>query len=225
MTLDVYADLGSSPRGRGAQALGECFRDLRRIIPAGAGSTYLRRPQRWTTSDHPRGGGEHIRDHRSMTVSAGSSPRGRGAHRAISPSMPALRIIPAGAGSTSPCRGRTTCPGDHPRGGGEHMISLRMASRPSGSSPRGRGALQDSHFPRERGGIIPAGAGSTGTSRTPGNGRPDHPRGGGEHYAVVASTGCTHGSSPRGRGARSPHRRGHWRVGIIPAGAGSTTPS
>ncbi len=71
-----------------------------RIIPADAGSTNemdltLCRPE-----DHPRGCGEHSYPIDKMMLDEESSPRMRGAPGASREAEPALRIIPADAGST-----------------------------------------------------------------------------------------------------------------------------
>ena len=73
------------------------------------------------------------------------------------------RIIPADAGSTSVLNVAECFPQDHPRGCGEHDMSVigRMIS--SGSSPRMRGALAGMARVVSVPGIIPADAGSTDT--------------------------------------------------------------
>ena len=91
-----------------------------------------------------------------------------------------------------------------------------------GSSPHTRGAHFLELHPVERIRIIPAYAGSTPPSVTPGTCSADHPRIRGEH--VVALAGLLRG------GGSSPHTRGAPRLGkphdnhsrIIPAYAGST---
>ena len=111
-----------------------------------------------------------------------------------------LRIIPAGAGSTS---GGRACPhtrADHPRGRGEHSTGLRLVR----SCRR----------------IIPAGAGSTSQSPPDPCSRTDHPRGRGEHGGTYFGScgGC--GSSPRARGARDGGRLGHRLSPDHPRGRG-----
>ena len=71
-------------------------------------------------------------------------------------------------------------------------------------------------------GIIPADAGST--SRRPAAllAAKDHPRGCGEHGAVLAADDWAGGSSPRMRGAQSHDPKLHAVRRIIPADAGST---
>ena len=91
----------------------------------------------------------------------------RGA-RAPPPRPPPSRgIIPAGAGSTSSRRSRT--------------------SRPRGSSPQVRGAHPPGAPVVAQGGIIPAGAGSTSARRASRTAPWDHPRRCGEHSILPAS--------------------------------------
>ena len=75
--------------------------NLKRIIPADAGSTAPAPVSRSEGEDHPRGCGEHLAhmtdDHRF----GGSSPRMRGAHNWLELTTPYKRIIPADAGSTN----------------------------------------------------------------------------------------------------------------------------
>ena len=159
---------------------------------------------------------------------------GRGAHDA--------RIIPAGAGSTTPCgptpprmpdhptnAGSTLCvvccfwcSGDHPRGCGEHRVLVYCWLIPPGSSPRMRGAPRRARLGVGRRRIIPADAGSTIRRQAGYSTTRDHPRGCGEHHKLIQITARVHGSSPRMRGALP---LGPWHCGpegIIPADAGST---
>ena len=73
-------------------------------------------------------------------------------------------------------------------------------------------------------GIIPAYAGSTSTWARIACSRGDHPRVCGEHHVVKARVRIDQGSSPRMRGAPIGVSLCHFRDGIIPAYAGSTTP-
>ena len=117
---------GSSPRARGAHVDGCEQRGLGGIIPACAGST-----SGWTSTltgsgDHPRVRGEHPPGPPPPSLSAGSSPRARGARWGRRGLVDDQGIIPACAGSTG-CA-RPSC------------------ARAGGSSPRARGAPQA--FPR-----------------------------------------------------------------------------
>ena len=71
------------------------------------------------------------------------------------------RIIPADAGSTVLVDEEHPAGQDHPRGCGEHAVTMALSSAMSGSSPRMRGALLDMRVDSRYGGIIPADAGST----------------------------------------------------------------
>ena len=70
-------------------------------------------------------------------------------------------IIPADAGSTQNLAVRFDHPKDHPRGCGEHWITPSRTFRPSGSSPRMRGARVHADDVTDENRIIPADAGST----------------------------------------------------------------
>ena len=131
---------GSSPHTRGARGRRRVGWSWSGIIPAYAGSTNLRKSDRIPSPDHPRIRGEHksILTDRSMPV--GSSPHTRGAPVVASRGCVPPRIIPAYAGSTSPCAARTAVWPDHPRIRGEHKSILTDRSMPVGSSPHTRGA-------------------------------------------------------------------------------------
>ena len=75
----------------------------------------------------------------------------------------------------------------------------------------------------QRAGIIPAYAGSTLRVRVRGVRGGDHPRVCGEHSMRSARRERTSGSSPRMRGAPFEDTKARFRLGIIPAYAGSTS--
>ena len=110
-------------------------------------------------------------------------------------------IIPADAGSTSPCRCRGWRRRDHPRGCGEHALTRVMDKLNEGSSPRMRGALCAETYRHACIGIIPADAGSTYVLSECYHLSEDHPRGCGEHTAGYVTALQVRGSSPRMRGA------------------------
>ena len=213
---------GSSPRARGAP--GEFGEEVRFVglIPAGAGSTPRATSARSPTRAHPRGRGEHVIQLLRGLEASGSSPRARGAHRPAHGRGRAVRLIPAGAGSTSRCRGGVAARSAHPRGRGEHGIVCAMTTQEDGSSPRARGAQQRAQVRGEAQGLIPAGAGSTWLPRRPSAPARAHPRGRGEHTTCASSPAGRAGSSPRARGARQPLDLRTQGDGLIPAGAGST---
>ena len=102
MTLDVYADLGSSPRLRGTQTRWKQRVFPFGIIPALAGNTLLRHQRLLHSWDHPRACGEHSTSTRDDAIGMGSSPRLRGTQRICSfvftilGSSPRLRGTPHG---------------------------------------------------------------------------------------------------------------------------------
>ena len=135
--------------------------EIRGIIPADAGSTYVVNQSQDNTKDHPRGCGEHSVLDLPCVHDAGSSPRMRGALMETRHSVIEGRIIPADAGSTGRKEAGDRTMLDHPRGCGEHYGQLSQCWCLMGSSPRMRGARSPSlliHLARR---IIPADAGST----------------------------------------------------------------
>ena len=120
MMICVYAQLGSSPRMRGAPCCPGGDSQAQGIIPADAGSTVLQDIYDHDCRDHPRGCGEHTASPVDICSPEGSSPRMRGALAGRLGLIRRSRIIPADAGST-PVRMWTADPDeDHPRGCGEH---------------------------------------------------------------------------------------------------------
>ena len=107
--------------------------------------------------------------------------------------------------------------------GGEHSGSSPVDTRNVGSSPRGRGTLQNRVPAVSWQRIIPAWAGNTHHIDAQGEAQSDHPRVGGEHLYAEYFGLKTRGSSPRGRGTHGQHPFAVlvWR--IIPAWAGNTT--
>ena len=152
----------------------------------------------------------------------GSSPRMRGARVPVQHLRARVGIIPAYAGSTACAATSGTRAWDHPRVCGEHRILLDEAIIDKGSSPRMRGAPHRVVVVGERGGIIPAYAGSTRHAIADYHQLWDHPRVCGEHLMMTRSSRVTGGSSPRMRGALDDDIGHRKRAGIIPAYAGST---
>ena len=173
-------------------------------------------------SDHPRAGGEHRHKVGHSEAPSGSSPRGRGTHRAPGEREAWRRIIPARAGNTSRPQPNARSDPDHPRAGGEHGSSGQCSKAKCGSSPRGRGTHGERQAQRLLPRIIPARAGNTRSSTPWGRLSADHPRAGGEHVSGNLGTGGGNGSSPRGRGTPYGLFRGLLGRRIIPARAGNT---
>jgi len=166
--------------------------------------------------------GEHRATSRFLARDRGSSPRARGAPPPPPPPWRAGGIIPACAGSTPTSGLPASVAWDHPRVRGEHVYGLQVLQDHRGSSPRARGARRAGELRRMTRGIIPACAGSTISSSTASTPYGDHPRVRGEHVRGHRRQGRWRGSSPRARGALPEGHRGGFRVGIIPACAGST---
>ena len=91
---------GSSPRGRGKHDSGRARRPRVRLIPARAGKTFGLLSSFARVAAHPRAGGENSGAGVSVTVGAGSSPRGRGKPLRGLPNLGGERLIPARAGKT-----------------------------------------------------------------------------------------------------------------------------
>ena len=155
------ASRGSSPLARGAPARVRSTRDESGLIPAGAGSTSQRPGRDLGPGAHPRWRGEHWPSPPKWLGSLGSSPLARGALDPVALAGFYVRLIPAGAGSTSTPRTQSTSAGAHPRWRGEHCRTAIFSRRVTGSSPLARGAHTVFHIDVESGGLIPAGAGST----------------------------------------------------------------
>ncbi len=193
-----------------------------RFIPAWAGNTKRRVSPSWSTTVHPRVGGEHFIGPAPVGVANGSSPRGRGTPQRRAYQRESPRFIPAWAGNT-PSRAWQSWGGSvHPRVGGEHHFCRMAKPSPLGSSPRGRGTrhVPQQHLVGVR--FIPAWAGNTLRSTSVAAKWPVHPRVGGEHIKARAISGGHDGSSPRGRGTHWPAVSVFLRQRFIPAWAGNT---
>src|SRR5680860_890206 len=153
---EIKSALGSSPRGRGTHLYRRTTIAVPRIIPARAGNTRSSGAPSACPPDHPRAGGEHQIKAGSVSLTYGSSPRGRGTHRLRGSDKYGLRIIPARAGNTLARLCGPRSPSDHPRAGGEHAQASTKINPYSGSSPRGRGTRSTKGKAHERPRIIPA---------------------------------------------------------------------
>ena len=214
---------GSSPRGRGTHVVGDRWVCGARFIPAWAGNTATHILSFSLSPVHPRVGGEHSRTMARLTHWAGSSPRGRGTHQGHGYAEVRDRFIPAWAGNTRSPRLKPCWCSVHPRVGGEHPAKLRTVLRSVGSSPRGRGTLEEYRYRTAHIRFIPAWAGNT--FRYPAEALPTtvHPRVGGEHIAGGGVTASENGSSPRGRGTPVARTTTRCRRRFIPAWAGNTS--
>ena len=159
--------------------------------------------------------------HGHVTLSI--TPLTRGARHDARAGADPNGIIPAHAESTpglyTPCLAKR----DHPRSRGEHRGRRRPSGYILGSSPLTRGAPGSEILKVEAYGIIPAHAGSTGSSRQVQHSSTDHPRSRGEHQREYGSHRLRQGSSPLTRGARVLPIKVKASLRIIPAHAGSTS--
>ena len=196
---------GSSPHTRGALTRRGSVAEYLGIIPAYAGSTTRPGRVRPPGRDHPRIRGEHSLLPGFFAEGFGSSPHTRGARSDRS-------------------RRRRELP-DHPRIRGEHTATPPDGVIVLGSSPHTRGAPSRKPPPVVGGRIIPAYAGSTGTTWSAMKPTTDHPRIRGEHPRGRRAPARVSGSSPHTRGAHGDAAARRHRLGIIPAYAGSTRPT
>ena len=159
---------------------------------------------------------------KTIASTTGSSPQMRGALRRRMGARHRPGIIPADAGSTRRAPVCMSSYSDHPRGCGEHRAPPYSVAPWPGSSPRMRGAHTEVNHDIFEVRIIPADAGSTPRLLSQSRRWSDHPRGCGEHSALIVGLPLMTGSSPRMRGALR-QTEGLVRPGrIIPADAGST---
>ena len=132
------------------------------------------------------------------------------------------RLIPAGAGNTSPIGIEGPTLPAHPRGCGEHVVLDESSILKSGSSPRVRGTRARAANAALLGRLIPAGAGNTHARSALHASTPAHPRGCGEHEGGDRRAAAHLGSSPRVRGTRGCVASAGAGGRLIPAGAGNT---
>ncbi len=213
---------GSPPHARGARSWSLSFLRSGRITPACAGSTVPPPTAASRSRDHPRMRGEHASVKADKRRRGGSPPHARGAHQPSPVQSGRQRITPACAGSTSSGLPTRAVKGDHPRMRGEHGVGMVGPDEHSGSPPHARGAPPLICHRLSRGGITPACAGSTCSTRSTLSPSPDHPRMRGEHTSHLHYYLLQPGSPPHARGAHveSPDELDPQR--ITPACAGST---
>ena len=167
-------------------------------------------------------GGEN-RSRRAVQGSdPGSSPRGRGKRCNCCDDKENGGLIPAWAGKTQARFPDGRRDRAHPRVGGENRAEIAAIQTRAGSSPRGRGKLDQSSADTVTFGLIPAWAGKTRALRVTVMVSPAHPRVGGENGADHRQGSPTPGSSPRGRGKRCSRVLPLARGRLIPAWAGKT---
>ena len=133
-----------------------------------------------------------------------------------------LWLIPALAGTTSRSTRGSAWPPAHPRAGGDDGRQRRSVGPTGGSSPRWRGRLKCDGGRVERGGLIPALAGTTAARSADCISARAHPRAGGDDPITIPIVIMKSGSSPRWRGRRGLAGEPHTCCGLIPALAGTT---
>ena len=192
------------------------------LIPARAGNTEVFIAADLHDGAHPRSRGEHKSSVTCGLRSPGSSPLARGTHFIAVHYPYVAGLIPARAGNTPGFRKRPSTWRAHPRSRGEHVEVEEIVKFNEGSSPLARETHPGLAAHPARGGLIPARAGNTRRPLEIILNIGAHPRSRGEHdYAPVdASLGL--GSSPPVRGARDSVLDGVYKIGLIPARAGST---
>ena len=214
--------VGSSPRVRGKPAHGHAEGFRVGLIPACAGKTLPPRRAAVKTKAHPRVCGENPGGVLFALAAAGSSPRVRGKLQLAVSSVIRSGLIPACAGKTTCVRQRRWPVRAHPRVCGENVQIVDLAQGESGSSPRVRGKLVRCCGCGLDGGLIPACAGKTLSSRMLKTWAAAHPRVCGENHIVEDWQDYVKGSSPRVRGKHLQLADDSLRRGLIPACAGKT---
>ena len=133
--MSCPSDPGSSPLTRGKRSPHTGSSRLRRLIPAHAGKTRLRRRGYIPRSAHPRSRGENEGVEGSDSSLCGSSPLTRGKRSSQTRTSPLPGLIPAHAGKTLRQSRRGPGPSAHPRSRGENEERLVESPALTGSSP------------------------------------------------------------------------------------------
>ena len=192
--------LGSPPRGRGKGKDYATAETMQGITPAWAGKSKSLYSGGRGHRDHPRMGGEKHAGRFKKLVGWGSPPHGRGKVQACPEDSPASGITPAWAGKRQPRRPSSRDRRDHPRMGGEKPPTDSAPPPGAGSPPHGRGKAAGAPVGRLAVGITPAWAGKSQLLPCCGLWSLDHPRMGGEKWALSPRHWVILGSPPHGRG-------------------------
>ena len=153
----------------------------------------------------------------------GSPPHGRGKGRCGVKGQRPFRITPAWAGkSRFGGLHMSVFSMDHPRMGGEKVLSGAVPHLKMGSPPHGRGKVPQRRAPCCSAGITPAWAGKSSSRKSVEAMARDHPRMGGEKPQTAHRVKPQHGSPPHGRGKVGKDKAGHLPAGITPAWAGKS---
>ena len=192
------------------------------LIPARAGTTTSPCCSPPRRRAHPRSRGDHPALMRSIITPPGSSPLARGPQQSLSLAVPAPGLIPARAGTTPGRSPQEPEPGAHPRSRGDHAHCSSAIVCAWGSSPLARGPHCCEGVRPVVPGLIPARAGTTGWIYRPAWPHGAHPRSRGDHCLPVHIAVVLAGSSPLARGPQFHRRKHRWKLGLIPARAGTT---
>ena len=152
----------------------------------------------------------------------GSPPHGRGKADRGRPGSVGWGITPAWAGKRPLIVSVEIVHEDHPRVGGEKMLTGTSTDDETGSPPRGRGKVLFTCPWYPDVGITPAWAGKREQQNLCTNVREDHPRVGGEKGGPLAALRRNRGSPPRGRGKVISMKRWAPTQRITPAWAGKS---
>ena len=156
---------GSSPQVRGKHHAYTLERGRTRLIPAGAGKTGCDAGCFKLDAAHPRGCGENFEAWFAIFSYSGSSPQVRGKRVYTTQTLTLSRLIPAGAGKTSPPQEAYRKVPAHPRRCGENFAGTVILIFVFGSSPQVRGKPSWIRLYYLDGRLIPAGAGKTYSQR------------------------------------------------------------
>ena len=157
-----------------------------------------------------------------MLEADGSSPLTRGKRCPPGRWRGLSGLIPAHAGKTLSSRKVARPIRAHPRSRGENPRPAGRSPPHRGSSPLTRGKHQTDRVGVHGGGLIPAHAGKTLSSRKCPRPIRAHPRSRGENMRLRSSDPEGRGSSPLTRGKQVHAVRSRFRRGLIPAHAGKT---
>ena len=198
--LAMYCLNGSSPWARGTQFTQVRGSSVSRFIPVGTGNTWVIKYAVHGIPVHPRGHGEHFMGLGSVGLVCGSSPWARGTLRRGFTNGINTRFIPVGTGNTKPHPVRSPIKTVHPRGHGEHIMTVSRILIFHGSSPWARGTHQQGSTDQRCYRFIPVGTGNTWWYRGTDIFDAVHPRGHGEHNNIPYRLPVCIGSSPWARG-------------------------
>ena len=132
------------------------------------------------------------------------------------------RLIPARAGNMPGQFFRVGRLAAHPRSRGDHVSMNSPCGVSVGSSPLARGPRGILRPLCALAGLIPARAGTTVVCGSVAGVPGAHPRSRGEHSVLVRARAWSLGSSPLARGTHTNRDSSLYRVGLIPARAGTT---